>query len=79
MGDPAGIGPEIIVKALQSDIVKNINSVVIGSADLLKKQLKMGLFKNINLTIINSVSEADFSKNVINIIDIKLEDIDSLQ
>ena len=32
MGDPAGIGPEIIVKALQADILKNIHSVVIGSA-----------------------------------------------
>ena len=38
MGDPAGIGPEIIVKALQSDILKNIKTVVIGSADILKKQ-----------------------------------------
>ena len=79
MGDPAGIGPEIIVKALQSNILKNIKSVVIGSADLLKKQLTMGLFNNVSFNIINNVSDADFSENVINIIDVKLADIDALQ
>jgi len=79
MGDPAGIGPEIIVKALQADILKNIHSVVIGSAELLKKQLNMGLFKQVNFNVIDKVSDANFSPNIINVIDIKLADFDSLQ
>ncbi|MWN06458.1 4-hydroxythreonine-4-phosphate dehydrogenase PdxA [Gilliamella sp. Pas-s95] len=79
MGDPAGIGPEIIVKALQSDVLKNVHSVVIGSAKLLEKQLKMGLFNNVSINVIDHVNKATFKPNVINVIDMKLEDIDSLK
>lgn len=79
MGDPAGIGPEIIVKALQSEILKNIHSVVVGSADVLKKQLKMGLFTNVKINVIEQVSNAIFQPNIINVIDIKLDDIDTLK
>lgn len=79
MGDPAGIGPEIIVKALQSEVLKNIHSVVVGSAEVLKKQLKMGLFTNVSINVIEQVSNAIFQPNIINVIDIKLDDIDSLK
>ncbi|MCX8738249.1 4-hydroxythreonine-4-phosphate dehydrogenase PdxA [Gilliamella sp. B2824] len=79
MGDPAGIGPEIIVKALQSEVIKNIHSVVVGSADVLKKQLKMGLFTNVKINVIEQVSNAIFQPNIINVIDIKLDDIDTLK
>lgn len=79
MGDPAGIGPEIIVKALQSEILKNIQAVVVGSADLLKKQLDMGLFHGVKINIIGNVKDAIFSSNVINVIDIPLADLDSLK
>ena len=79
MGDPAGIGPEIIVKALQSEVLKNIHSVVVGSADVLKKQLKMGLFTNVKINVIEQVSNAIFQPNIINVIDIKLDDIDTLK
>src|SRR3990170_2555565 len=41
MGDPAGIGPEIIVKAiLEYDINKICRPVVIGDAEVIKKVLK---------------------------------------
>lgn len=79
MGDPAGIGPEIIVKALQADILKNVHSVVIGSADLLNKQLNMGLFNNVSFNVIDKVSDAKFAPNIINVIDIKLDNLGSLE
>lgn len=78
MGDPAGIGPEIIVHALQSDIIKDVHAIVIGSAELLNKQLSMKLFDNVKINIIKNVEEANFSPSIINIIDIPLTDIDSL-
>lgn len=79
MGDPAGIGPEIIIKALQSDVLKNTQSIVIGSVDLLKKQLKMGLFNHVIINPIEQVTDAKFSANVINVIDIALADIHALK
>ena len=38
-GEPAGIGPDVIVKALQSDITARI--AVVGDADLLKRRANM--------------------------------------
>lgn len=78
MGDPAGIGPEIIVKSLQSDILKEVKAVIIGSAELLKKQLNMKLFDNTRFHIIDNVKDAIFSTGVINIIDVPLADLDTL-
>ena len=42
MGDPAGIGPEIVVKALVSENVKNqANCVVIGDKSVLEKNAEI--------------------------------------
>lgn len=79
MGDPAGIGPEIIVKALQSPILKDIHAVVIGSADLLKKQQQLGIIDNLTINVIENVQEAQFDANTLNIIDVPMLDIDNLQ
>ena len=38
-GEPAGIGPDVIVKALQSDIAARI--AVVADADLLKRRANM--------------------------------------
>lgn len=41
MGDPAGIGPEIVAKLLASaDLRRRASAVVIGSADVMKRTLK---------------------------------------
>lgn len=78
MGDPAGIGPEIIVKALQSEQLKDIHSVVIGSADVLKKQQQLGIIDKVTINVIENVQAAQFEPNIINIIDVPIQDIDSL-
>ncbi|XKM14408.1 4-hydroxythreonine-4-phosphate dehydrogenase PdxA [Orbaceae bacterium ac157xtp] len=79
MGDPAGIGPEIIVKALQSEQLNGIKAIVIGDAKLLQKQLKMGLFNNVTIHAIENVTQADFSPNVVNVIDVPVENLDTLE
>lgn len=70
MGDPAGIGPEIAVKALQDDnIYKICNPLVIGDANILKKAASIC---NINskLNIISSSKDTEYNKDTINIIDL---------
>ncbi len=37
MGDPAGVGPEIVVKALRAPILKRVSPVVIGDRGVLEK------------------------------------------
>ncbi|MEH1944713.1 MAG: 4-hydroxythreonine-4-phosphate dehydrogenase PdxA [Nostoc sp.] len=46
LGDPAGIGPEVILKALaEPEIIKKYNVTVVGSRDLLAQT-----YRNLNLT-----------------------------
>ncbi len=56
MGDPAGVGPEIIVKAFaQEDIYKICNPLVIGDREVIKKVIKtIGMdFDPDNIEILN--------------------------
>lgn len=78
MGDPAGIGPEIIIKALQSPVIKETQSVVIGSVAVLEKQLAQGIIKDVTINPITHVAQADFKAGIINVIDVPVADIDTL-
>lgn len=74
MGDPAGVGPEIILKALEEKKDLREKSVVFGSYKVLsyyKELLKI----ETSIKVINSLNE--FEKeviNVINVIDLNIDD-----
>lgn len=78
MGDPAGIGPEIIVNALAKEELNNVAAIVVGCAKTLQKVIDLGITKAMKLNIIDNVSQAKFSKGVINILDEPLESPDTL-
>ncbi|MGI6069712.1 MAG: 4-hydroxythreonine-4-phosphate dehydrogenase PdxA [Blautia sp.] len=66
MGDPAGVGPEIVVKALAKKDVYQHEYVVYGAADILQyynEMLKLGL----NIHPINDLSE--YLSGAVNVID----------
>lgn len=70
MGDPGGIGPEIIVRALNSPEVKNLCiPVVIGDASVIEESLKL-CRSPLSLRIIRSPEEAIRNKGLINIINV---------
>lgn len=72
MGDPAGIGPEVTVKAVAQPLVHEVcNPVVIGDAAVLEKAIQL-TGTNLSLKSISSVSEACFSTNVLSCIDLRL-------
>lgn len=79
MGDPAGIGPEIIVKALQSPILNGCQAVVVGSAEVLEKQLALGIISGLEINRITHISQARFDKSSVNVFDVPLEDITTLK
>lgn len=72
MGDAAGVGPEIIVKALDHKNVYDICSpVVIGDAKFLKKAVETsGL--NVKINAIDSIKSAKYLHGVIDCIDIDI-------
>ncbi len=78
MGDPAGIGPEIILKSLAGGELSGAKVVVIGCLLTLKRIQALAITPPSELHLINRVSEARFMPGVINVIDEPLKDPASL-
>ena len=66
MGDPAGIGPEIIVKSINK--LKMTNYVVFGDAMVFENIIKI-LGIPLRLNCINSLSQAKFDKDTLNLME----------
>jgi 4-phospho-D-threonate 3-dehydrogenase / 4-phospho-D-erythronate 3-dehydrogenase len=72
MGDAAGIGPEIIAKALMDkQIYEDSQPIVIGDAKILNRALSV-VGSNAEINIIKDVSQAKNIFNVIDIVDLDL-------
>lgn len=72
MGDAAGIGPEIIVKALASkELYENCRPLVIGDSKILQKVLPI-VQSDLTVHSINNPAEAKYEYGFIDIIDLNL-------
>jgi 4-hydroxythreonine-4-phosphate dehydrogenase len=72
MGDPAGIGPEIILKALSNEEVYNLSlPLVIGSPEVLRSEIELMPEKcgNLQINVINDLKQANFKFPIINVLD----------
>ena len=79
IGDPAGIGPEIVVKALSKpEIYEACRPVVIGDLKILQ-QVSKGLRANVSFKTINHPQDAQSKASIIDIIDLKNVDVKNLQ
>lgn len=79
MGDPAGIGPEIIIKSLVEGKLNGAPVVVVGCAQTLRKILAMGITPHAELRMIDNPGQAQFSPGTINVIDEPLADPQGLR
>ncbi|PKG23720.1 4-hydroxythreonine-4-phosphate dehydrogenase PdxA [Niallia nealsonii] len=74
MGDAAGVGPEIILKALSKpEIYKMCRPVVIGDSFIIERAMNI-LEESFILNKINSVKEASFQHGIIDLVDLGLLD-----
>lgn len=79
MGDPAGIGPEIIIKTLAlKEIYDQCNPIIVGDAAILEKE---AAFLNIPLKInaIQSIDEAKFKHGILDVYDLKNVKLNELE
>jgi 4-hydroxythreonine-4-phosphate dehydrogenase len=79
MGDPAGIGPEIVAKALAREQVHELcRPVVIGDAGVMKKAVG---YAGVSLRVrpIMDVAQTAFERGFIEVFDLKNVDVDRLQ
>jgi 4-hydroxythreonine-4-phosphate dehydrogenase len=70
MGDPAGIGPEIVVKALQKPEVFDVaHCVVIGDKKIIDDAISFTGSK-LKVKVIKKPAEGDYSPDILNLIDL---------
>lgn len=79
MGDPAGIGPEIVVKALaEHDLYQTCRPLVVGDSGVIKKAITAcGLDMNVHL--VTSAPDGHYEPGSIDLLDLKNVDLDSLE
>ena len=80
MGDPAGVGPEITVKALsQKQLYTRCRPLVVGDADVLALAQRVTGQEALKINRIRSVPEAKFEHGVIDILDMEMIRADQLE
>ncbi|HBZ14996.1 D-threonate 4-phosphate dehydrogenase [Pantoea sp. NPDC088449] len=79
MGDPAGIGPEIIIKALAEGELAGVPAVVVGCANTLRRVMGLNVTPQAELRVLDQIKEAHFAPGIINVIDEPLADADALK
>ena len=71
MGDPAGVGPEIIIKTFQDkSIYRCLRPIVVGDAAFLSEmalQMESGLF----VSQLSATQKASFTPGLIDVLDLK--------
>lgn len=76
MGDPAGNGAEISVKALSDpSVYENCRPVIIGDADCMKQAAEL-VKKEVNIHPINKIEDALFESGTIDVYDMGLVDME---
>lgn len=79
MGDPAGIGPEIIIKTLAlAEVYNRCSPIIVGDAAVMEKEAR-SLKTSLKINAIQSVSEAKFEFGTIDVFDLKNVDANELQ
>lgn len=76
MGDPAGIGPEIILKALtRNDIYAKCRPIVVGDTAVMELAAKQIGREDITINSISSVEDARYEIGNVDVLDMKLIDM----
>lgn len=79
MGDPAGIGPEIIIKSLLDPKLADVRAVVIGCIETFQRLIDKGIVPGAKLHEITEVRQAQFASGIINIMNEPLAEPDKLE
>jgi len=79
MGDPSGIGPEIILKSFGNSEIRDNRIIVIGDYNVMQAAYKMLKTKSFKLNRIQNVQDGIFKRGVLNILDLPLVNMNDLQ
>ena len=72
MGDPSGIGPEVILKSYERKDIRKSNIVVIGDWGVMTDAFELLQIRSFSLNKIHNINECSFSPDILNILDLSL-------
>lgn len=79
MGDPAGIGPEIVVKSFaKEDIFKDANVLVVGDAKILDQANKI-CDTDLKINIIDDVKNGKYTNGTLDVVDLDMIDMNEFK
>lgn len=68
IGDPAGVGPEIVAKSLATKkVVEAANCVIVGNKEVMENAIKITK-ENLTIRMIDEVDQGDYREGVLNLI-----------
>jgi 4-hydroxythreonine-4-phosphate dehydrogenase len=79
MGDPSGIGPEVILKSFKNSEIRSNRIIVIGDYNVMLAAYNMLKIESYKLNRVNDVTECIYSHELLNILDLHLIDMNELQ
>lgn len=79
MGDPSGIGPEIILKSFSKSSIKKNRILVIGDFNIMQAALSILKINSFELKRVRSVTECVFNERTLNILDLPLINMKEFQ
>lgn len=79
MGDPAGIGPEIVVRSLsRKETYEKCRPIVTGDAGVMKEAVRL-LGLDLEVNAVDKVEDAKFEYGIIDVLDLKCVDLSSFK
>lgn len=70
IGDPAGVGPEIVAKSIASrEVFEAANCIIIGDKTIMENAIKI-VGADLTVRVISEPEEGDFCEGVLNLIDL---------
>lgn len=70
IGDPAGVGPEIVAKSIASkEVIEAANCVIVGNKEVMENAIKI-TGENLTIHVIDDVNEGDYREGILNLIHI---------
>jgi 4-hydroxythreonine-4-phosphate dehydrogenase len=80
MGDPAGVGPEVILRYFQrAQFRKNFSTIVIGDLSILEEAARrMGIHAQFSFSSISSLSERQSVQGSVSVLDLNNIDLDQV-
>ena len=72
MGDPAGIGPEIVLRAaMRAEVAAKARFAVVGDASVLQRALTFPNMPDVDIRVISTPEEGDYRTGVLNVMDLR--------